>query len=77
MDYAVDFDIVTKAGAWFSYGEQRMGQGKDAAKNFLNDNPELQEEIKQKVMQAIADNTGKGKKTPKPNKGEEIDDGEE
>ncbi len=77
LDYAVDFDIVTKAGAWFSYGEQRMGQGKDAAKSFLNDNPELQEEIKQKVMQAIAENTGKGKKTPKPNKSEEIDDGEE
>ncbi|MBQ2966908.1 MAG: recombinase RecA [Clostridia bacterium] len=65
LDYAVEFDIVTKAGAWFSYGEQRMGQGKDAAKAFLNDNPELQEEIKAKVMKVIEENTAKNRKGTK------------
>ena len=65
LDYAVEFDIVTKAGAWFSYGEQRMGQGKDAAKTFLNENPEIQEEIKAKVMKAIEEASAKGKKTSK------------
>ena len=63
LDFAVDFDIVQKAGAWFSYGDQRMGQGKDAAKAFLNNNPEIKEEIKQKVLSAIEENKGKSKKS--------------
>ena len=63
LDFAVEYDIVQKAGAWFSYGEQRMGQGKDAAKSFLNEKPEIKEEIKQKVLKAIEESKNKGKKT--------------
>ena len=50
IDYGVEFGIVAKAGAWFSYGELRLGQGRDAAKQFLAENPEICKEIQDKVM---------------------------
>ncbi len=53
IDYGVDFGIVNKAGAWFSYGETRLGQGRDAAKQFLAENPEICKEIEDKVMAKI------------------------
>ncbi len=53
LDFAVDMDIVTKAGAWFSYGETRMGQGRDAAKQFLLDNPDIYAEIESRVREAL------------------------
>ncbi len=53
VDFAVDMDIITKAGAWFSYGETRMGQGRDAAKQFLLDNPDVYAEIEGKVREAL------------------------
>jgi len=53
LDFAVDMDVVTKAGAWFSYGETRMGQGRDAAKQFLLDNPEIYAEIESKVRESL------------------------
>ncbi len=71
LDLAVDEDIVTKAGAWFSYGDQRMGQGKDAAKKFMKDNPETAEKIKQKVLKAMEENKGKSKKKKKDS--EDVD----
>lgn len=71
LDLAVAEDIVTKAGAWFSYGDQRMGQGKDAAKKFMKDNPETAEEIKQKVLKAMEENKGKSKKKKKDS--EDVD----
>ena len=43
-------DIVQKSGAWFNYGEIRLGQGRDNAKEYLRQNPELAEEIAAKVM---------------------------
>lgn len=46
---AVDYDIVNKAGSWFTYGEERLGQGREAAKEFLATNPDLSEEIDHKV----------------------------
>ncbi|MDM8271017.1 recombinase RecA [Thermophilibacter provencensis] len=45
LDMAVDHDIVTKSGSWFTYGQERLGQGREAAKEFLATNPELMEEI--------------------------------
>ncbi|MGI6781872.1 MAG: recombinase RecA [Acholeplasmataceae bacterium] len=51
LDLASDADIVKKAGAWYSYGDQRIGQGRDNAKKFLEDNPELYEEITKKVIE--------------------------
>ena len=53
LDFAVDMDIVTKAGAWFSYGDTRMGQGRDAAKKFMVDNPDIYAEIEGKVREAL------------------------
>ena len=49
LDMAVDYDIVNKAGSWFTYGEERLGQGREAAKEFLVTNPDLSEEIDHKV----------------------------
>ncbi|MBT4530907.1 MAG: recombinase RecA, partial [Phycisphaerae bacterium] len=52
IDLAVDDGIVAKSGSWFSYGETRLGQGRENSKQFLADNPELFEEIKGKVLVA-------------------------
>jgi recombination protein RecA len=53
VDMGVDLDILKKSGSWFSYGETRLGQGRDAVKNLLRDNPELSEEIEEKIKAAI------------------------
>ncbi|MEN8128331.1 MAG: recombinase RecA [Planctomycetota bacterium] len=52
LDLAVENDIVNKSGAWFNYGQVKLGQGRENAKQFFKDNPELVEEIKQKVLVA-------------------------
>jgi recombination protein RecA len=49
IDLGVDFGIVKKSGSWFSYGETRLGQGRDAVKQIILDNPALMEEIEQKI----------------------------
>lgn len=53
IDMGVELGILTKSGSWFSYGENRIGQGRDSVKNFLNDNPEFAEEIEQKIREAL------------------------
>ena len=52
LDLAVEMEIVKKLGAFFSYGEQRLGQGRENAKDFLHDNPEMTNEIEAKVRAA-------------------------
>ncbi|MGB3344387.1 MAG: recombinase RecA [Aequorivita sp.] len=54
IDLGVDFEIIKKAGSWFSYDETKLGQGRDAVKNLLEDNPELMEELEKKIKDAIA-----------------------
>ena len=54
VDLAVDSDIVHKSGSWFSYGESKIGQGRDAVLQVLRDNPELSDEIEAKVREALA-----------------------
>lgn len=49
LDVAAEADIIKKAGAWYSYGEERLGQGRENAKDFLEENPELLNEIDHKV----------------------------
>ena len=56
VDLGVEFNIVKKSGSWYSYGETKLGQGRDAVKNLILDNPELAEEIEGKIKQAIQDN---------------------
>lgn len=53
IDLGVDLEILKKSGSWFSYGETRLGQGRDAVRNLLRDNPELSEEIEGKIKAAI------------------------
>jgi recombination protein RecA len=48
----VEFDIIKKAGSWFSYNGEKLGQGRDAVKNLLLDNPELMEELEGKIKSA-------------------------
>jgi len=49
IDLGVDFNIIKKAGSWFSYGDTKLGQGRDAVKQLLLDNPELADEIEGKI----------------------------
>ena len=55
IDLCVDRDIVMKSGAWFSYNGEKLGQGKEAAKNTVKNNPELMEELKQKLNDKLAE----------------------
>ncbi|MEZ4875282.1 MAG: recombinase RecA [Flavobacteriaceae bacterium] len=54
IDLGVDFEIIKKSGSWFSYDDTKLGQGRDAVKSLLLDNPELMEELEQKIKEAIA-----------------------
>ena len=56
LDLGVEYDIIKKSGSWFSYGDTKLGQGRDATKQMLKDNPELCEELEAKIMEAIKDN---------------------
>ena len=55
VDLGVEYGIIKKSGSWFSYGDSKLGQGRDAVKTLLKDNPELCEELEAKIMQAISD----------------------
>ena len=56
LDLAVEFEIIKKSGSWFSYGETKLGQGRDAVKALIKDNPELMDELEQKIKQTIKEN---------------------
>ncbi|NQY24989.1 MAG: recombinase RecA [Campylobacteraceae bacterium] len=56
IDYGVKLDIVDKSGSWFSYGDHKMGQGKENSKLFLKDNPEIAEEIEKRILDAMGVN---------------------
>src|SRR5690554_1203082 len=53
LDLAVDLAIVKKSGSWFSYGDTKLGQGRDAVKGLIKDNPELQEELEERIKTHI------------------------
>jgi len=53
IDMGVDLGILNKSGSWFSYGDSKVGQGRDAVKNFLTDNPEVMEEIEAKIREQL------------------------
>ena len=52
IDLGVEYDIIDKSGSWFSYGETKLGQGRDSVKSLLKDNPELCDEIEAKIVEA-------------------------
>ena len=51
VDLGVDLDVLQKSGAWFSYGDVRIGQGREKAKEFLRDNPEIAAEVEAKIRE--------------------------
>jgi recombination protein RecA len=53
LDIGVELGIVKKSGSWFSYGETKLGQGRDAVKGLIKDNPELADELEKKIKLAI------------------------
>ena len=53
IDLGVEYNIIKKAGSWFSYGETKLAQGRDATKKIIADNPELAEELEAKIMEAL------------------------
>ncbi len=53
IDIGVDYEIIKKSGSWFSYQDTKLGQGRDAVKSLLLDNPELMEELEEKIKEAI------------------------
>lgn len=54
LDLGVEYEIIKKSGSWFSYGDTKLGQGRDAVKELLKDNPELLEELEAKIKEAIS-----------------------
>jgi recombination protein RecA len=56
LDLAVEFEIIKKSGSWFSYGETKLGQGRDAVKVLIKDNPELMDELELKIKETIKEN---------------------
>ncbi len=60
IDMGVELGLVKKSGAWFNYGEERLGQGRENAKQFLIDNPDIIEELDKKIRQE----SGLAKKEP-------------
>ena len=56
VDMAVNFGIVNKAGAWFSYNDEKLGQGREKAIDFMKNNPEILQEVENKVREKIAEN---------------------
>ena len=53
LDIGVEKDIIEKSGSWFSYGGSKLGQGRDSVKSILKDNPELMEELEQKILEVL------------------------
>jgi recombination protein RecA len=53
VDLGTELEIIKKSGSWFSYGESKIGQGRDAVKRLLKDNPELCEELEAKIAEAL------------------------
>lgn len=54
IDLGVDYNVIKKSGSWFSYGDTKLAQGREAVKQLLNDNPELAEELENKIRAAIS-----------------------
>lgn len=56
VDLAVDYDIIQKSGSWFSYGDMRLGQGRDNVRELITNSPELAEELEKKIIEAMKSN---------------------
>ncbi|MPN03878.1 Protein RecA [bioreactor metagenome] len=72
LDLAVSMDIIKKSGAWFSYGETRLGQGRDNVKEYLMNNPEIRDEIESKIRNNVSEVVTVKNDSVKSAKSEEI-----
>ncbi len=54
MDLGVELNVIQKSGSWFSYNANKLGQGRDAVKQLIEDNPELSDELEKKIKEKIA-----------------------
>ena len=61
LNLGVQFNIIQKSGAWFSYNDMRIGQGRDNARQYLEDTPEIAQEVKEKIFQVLNEQLGKPK----------------
>ncbi len=81
IDLGVEYEIINKSGSWFSYNGSKLAQGRDAAKAVIDDNPELADEIEQKIMEALNSSANTGSKKsgikPKATAGKSADDADE
>jgi recombination protein RecA len=66
LDLAVEHKIVQKSGAWFSYGDQRLGQGRENVKQFLKDNPDLTTQIRQEIVALVNPDSAESVEAPVP-----------
>ena len=77
VDLAVKLDIIQKSGSWFSMGELRIGQGRDAARQYLKDNPDVAEKVEAEVRanayKLMGVKSGKGDKPEKKSAGQAVD----
>ena len=64
VDLAVEMDIVQKSGSWFSMGDERIGQGKDSVKAFLQANPDIAEDVEAKVRENLLKSNAAAAKAP-------------
>jgi len=53
IDLGVNYEVIKKSGSWFSYGDTKLGQGRDAVKTLLKDNPDLMDELEEKIMNSL------------------------
>ncbi len=75
LDIAVELDIIHKSGAWFSYGEQRIGQGRDNVRQYITNNPDFAKEVEEKVRKSDAfkpKKAGEGAAKPKKDDDDEL-----
>ena len=77
LDLAVNLDIINKAGAWFSYNGEKIGQGRDNAKKYLEENPEFAKEIEEKVRANMSQAFEKSLGDNEPEENDNADDDEE
>jgi len=53
IDLGVNYEIIKKSGSWFSYGDTKIGQGRESVKTLLQDNPDLMDELEQKILELL------------------------
>ncbi len=73
VDAALNYEIIERAGTWFSYGDVKLGQGKDNCYIFLQENPEIRKEIEQKIREKLSQENSKSLTTNQMNSDEEIE----